>query len=197
MTPASATRWVLRWWPPIGILAMVVLGLAVGDGSTPVDDWFSRTGRTHPSLGELLWFTYPLMLQILLVCAAAVALYRRRWRLAAVVVLTPLVAVVAVRLLKRLFGRYKDDGLAYPGGHVTVAVVVLGMVVLVVGARVWLLISAGVVALLGLLGQSFTYHYFTDTIGAVFLGTSLVAVTWWAAQLDRCQPRCDLDHSSG
>jgi hypothetical protein len=62
---------------------------------------------------------------------------------------------------------------------------------------VWLLVSAGVVALLGLLGQSFTYHYFTDTIGAVFLGTSLVAVAWWATQLDRCQPRCDLDHSSG
>jgi hypothetical protein len=188
---------VLRWWPPIGILAMVVLGVTVGDGSTPIDDWFSHAGRTHPSLGELLWFTYPPILGILLIGAAAWALYRRRWRLAAVVALTPLVAVGAVRVLKRLFGRYKEDGLAYPGGHVTVAVVVLGMVVLVVGATVWLLVSAGVIALLGLLGQSFTYHYFTDTIGAVLLGTSLVVAASWAARLDRCQPRCDLDHSSG
>jgi hypothetical protein len=197
MTTASGTRSALRWWPPIGILAMVVLGLAVGDGSTSVDDWFSRTGAAHPVLGRLLWFTHPLMLLLLLVLAAAAALHRRRWRVGAAVVLTPLIAVIAVRVLKRLFGRYKGEGLAYPGGHVTVAVVVLGMVLLVAGATVWLLVAAAVVALLGVLGQAFTYHYFTDTIGAVFLGTALVCVAFLAAELDRCQPRCDLDHSGG
>ena len=47
---------VLRWWPPIGILAMVVLGVAVGKGSTPVDDWFIRVGHAHRSLSKLLIF---------------------------------------------------------------------------------------------------------------------------------------------
>ncbi|MBJ7341714.1 PA-phosphatase [Mycolicibacterium sp.] len=188
---------LIRWWPPVGILVMVALGLLVGVGSTPLDDWFIRTGATHPVLEELLWFTHPPVLQGLVVFAVVVALYRRRWRLAAIVALTPLVAVIAVRVLKRLFGRHKVDGLAYPGGHVTVAVVVLGMVVLVAGVTVWRLAAAAVLALLGLLGQSFTYHYFTDTVGAVFLGTALVCLAARAAKLDRCQPRCDLDHSDG
>jgi membrane-associated phospholipid phosphatase len=176
---------------------MVGLGLAVGDGSTPVDDWFIRAGAAHPSVDRLLWFTFPPLLQLLLAAAAAAALYRRRWRLAAVVALTPLVAVVAVRLLKRLFGREREGALAYPSGHVTVMVTVLGMVVLVFGVGRWLLAATTVFAFLGLAGQALTYHYFTDTIGAAFLGTALVAAAWRAARLDRCQPRCDVDHSSG
>ena len=170
MTAAST----IRWWPPVGILAMVVLGLTVGHGSTPLDDWFTRTGAAHPVLGELLWFTYPPVLQVLLVIAVVLALYRRRWRMAAVVALTPLIGVAAERLLKRLFGREKEGALAYPSGHVTVLVTVLGMVVLAVGVTAWLVVAATVFALLGLLGQAFTYHYFTDTVGAVFLGTALV-----------------------
>ncbi|TPG31543.1 PA-phosphatase [Mycolicibacterium hodleri] len=187
----------LRWWPPVGILAMVALGLAVGHGSTPLDDWFIRAGGSHPALGELLWFTYPPVLQILLVAAVVIALYRRRWRVAAAVALTPLTGVLAERLLKWLFGREREGALSYPSGHVTVMVAVLGMVVLAVGVKAWLVSAAAVFALLGLLGQSFTYHYFTDTIGAAFLGTALVCVAYWAAKLDRCQPRCDLDHSGG
>jgi hypothetical protein len=78
-----------------------------------------------------------------------VALYRRRPRMAAVIVVTPLVALVAERVCKRLFG------------------------------------------------QSFTYHYFTDTIGALFLGTALVCLAARGAGLDRCQPRCDPRHTDG
>jgi hypothetical protein len=191
MTLAKA----LRWWPAISILAMVLLALAVGKGSTPIDDWFTRTGATHPGLAHLVWFTYPPMLFTLLVLATAVALWRRRWRLATVVVLTPLLALIAEQVLKRLFGRYKAGGLAYPSGHVTLTIVVLGMLLLVVGAKVWLLVSASVVALLALLGVAFTFHYFTDTVGAVFLGTALVCIAVQVAGLDRCQPHCDLDHT--
>ncbi len=177
---------------------MLALGLVVGDASTGVDDWFIRNGfSAHHGLGELLFFTEPLLQQLLLVGTVGVALYRRRWRLAAVAALTPAAGVVAVRLLKRLFGREREGALAYPSGHVTVLMTVLGMVVLVWGVRRWWLLAVAVVALLGTAGQALTYHYFTDTVGAVFLGTALVAVAYRAAGLDRCQPRCDLDHSSG
>ncbi|WP_263995940.1 PA-phosphatase [Mycobacterium yunnanensis] len=177
---------------------MIALGLAVGDGSTRVDDWFSRNGwAAHPMIGELLFFTEPLLLQLILISAFVVALYRRRWRLAAVVVLVPLAGVVAVRVLKRLFGREREGALAYPSGHVTVMMTVLGMVLLVWGARRWLLLTAAMFAVLGTAGQALTYHYFTDTIGAVLLGSSLVVLAATAAKLDGCQPRCDLDHSNG
>jgi len=188
----------LKWWPAVGLPLMVVLGLAVGDRSTGVDDWFNRNGwAAHPVLGRLLFFTEPLLLQLLLVAAVGLALYRRRWRLAAAAALTPLAGVVAVRVLKRLFGREREGALAYPSGHVTVMMTVLGVVVLVWGARRWLLLVAAAFAVLGTAGQALTYHYFTDTIGAVLLGSSLVILAATAAKLDGCQPRCDLDHSNG
>lgn len=176
---------------------MALLGLVVGDGSTRLDDWFIRIGKSHPYFGGLQLFTNPLVLQAILLVAVVAALYRRRWRLTVVVVLTPAVAMVAVRVLKPLFGRERAGALAYPSGHVTVMMVVLGMLVLVVGARVWLVVTAAVFALLGLAGPAMTYHYFTDTIGAAFLATALVCLAARAAGLDRCQPRCDLPHSNG
>lgn len=192
MTPAK----VVRWWPPVGLLGMVLLGIAVGKGSTPIDDWFIHFGRAHRSVYALLVFTDARLVVLLFAMTVAVGSYRRRWRLAVVAAVTPVVAVVVVRLLKRLFDREKIGALAYPSGHVTVTIVVLGMAVLLVGIALWTVASVAVAALLGLLGQAFTYHYFTDTVGAVFLGTALVCVAFLAAKLDRCQPRCDVDHSA-
>ena len=94
-------------------------------------------------------------------------------------------------------GRYSGDLLAYPSGHTTRAVVVLGLAVLVAGVAAWSVVLATVATVCGALGQAFTYHYFTDTIGAWFLGTALICLAVRIARLDRCQPRCDLRHSSG
>ena len=55
-----------------------------------------------------------------------------------------------------------------------VMVVVLGMLVLAVGVRLWLVTAAVGFGVLGVLGQSVTYHYFTDAVGSILLGTSLV-----------------------
>ena len=130
----------LLLWPPVALAAMLLLGWAVGTGSTPVDDWFHQFRRSPAR--RLLFFTDPRMLAIVLAVGVAVALYRRRWRLAAVMVASPLVAIVLARLLKRLFGRENDGALAYPSGHTTVAVVVMGMIVLVGGGALWAVLVA-------------------------------------------------------
>ncbi|WP_319453401.1 MULTISPECIES: PA-phosphatase [unclassified Mycobacterium] len=186
-----------RWWPLAGLAGLVALGLAVGTGSTPLDDWFKHTGGANAYLGWLLFFTDGRVVVAAWAIVLIVALVRRRRRLAIVIVATPLIAVAAARICKWLFGRYSGDQLAYPSGHTTLAVVVLGLAVLVVGVTTWSVVAAAVVAVLGMLGQGVTYHYFTDTVGALFLGTALVCLAATAAGLDRCQPRCDLRHSGG
>jgi hypothetical protein len=187
----------VRWWPLVGLAGLVAVGLAVGKGTTPLDAWFTRAGEEHRLLGRLLFFTDGRVVVAVWAIVLAATVFRGRWRLAAVVAATPLVAVAAARLCKRLFGRLSDGVLAYPSGHTTLAVVVLGLAVLVVGAAAWSVSTAAVLAVLGVLGQAFTYHYFTDTIGAVFLGTSLVCAAACAAGLDTCQPHCDVSHSRG
>lgn len=188
---------MLRWWPLAGLVGLTLLGVAVGSGSTPLDDGFLAVGESHPWLGGLLVFTDGRVMFGVWAIAVSVVLYRRRWRLAAVVVAAPFAAVASARLAKRLFGRYKDDALAYPSGHTTLAVVVLGMVVLVAGAATWAIVVAATVAALGVLGQGVTYHYFTDAVGAVLLGSALVCAAALAAGLDGCQPDCDMDHNRG
>lgn len=188
---------VLRWWPPIGILAMLLLGVAVGKGSTPLDDWFIRVGHAHRSLSKLLIFTNDRAVVILCAVVVVAFLCRRKWRLAALSVATPALALASEQTLKQVFGREKMGGLAYPSGHVALTIVVTSLAVILLGTAVWAVVAAIVINVLGLFGQAFTNHYFTDTIGAALLATALVCIAAWVAGLDRCQPRCDLDHSSG
>ena len=153
---------------------MVLLGLVVRGGATPVDGWFQQAHST--GLSRLLFFTDPRTANVLLIAALAAAAIRRLWALLPVILLAPFVAVGASEALKPLFGRMKEQALAYPSGHTTVMVVMLGMLILAVGAYRWLVAAAVVFGILGVLGQSVTYHYFTDAVGSIFLGTSLVCV---------------------
>jgi len=158
----------------VGLPLMVLLGLAVRGGATPVDDWFQQGRRG--ALGRLLFFTDYRTVLLVLAVALGLALYRRRWTLAGVVAVTPVAAVWLSRLCKQLFGRQKEGTVAYPSGHTTVMVTVLGMLILVLGARLWVVLAATVWALLGMVGQAVTYHYFTDTVGALLLGSSVVCI---------------------
>ncbi|SBS76930.1 Phosphoesterase PA-phosphatase related protein [uncultured Mycobacterium sp.] len=165
---------MVRWWPPVGVAAMALLGWSVGTGSTPVDDWFQRA--RGGGLAWLLFFTDQRTVAVILLGALAFTIYRQRWPLAVLIVVTPVVAVWLSRVFKEWFGREKDGAVAYPSGHTTLMVVALGLVILLVGARLWIVIAATVWALLGMLGQAVTYHYFTDAIGGLLLGSSLVCV---------------------
>lgn len=158
----------------IGLPMMVLLGMGVRGGATPVDAWLQQAHGTP--LSSLLVFTDYRTAQALLITSVVVSLYRRLWSLLPVIVLLPLIAVAASSVLKPVFGRMKEQGLAYPSGHTTVMVVLLGVLLLAVGIRRWLVWAAVAFAGLGILGQSVTYHYFTDALGSVLLGTSLVCL---------------------
>jgi membrane-associated phospholipid phosphatase len=140
-----------------------------------MDDWFQRY-RHNPVRWVLFFFVDPPVLALLMVVTVALAVSRRRWQLAAAAVLAPVVAIVLVRLLKLLFQRQKGGGLAYPSGHTTVMVVVLGMTVLLAGIAWWAVLVAVAWCLLGMVGAGTTFHYFTDTVGGLLLGTAVVCV---------------------
>lgn len=151
---------------------MVVLGLAVGKGSTPLDDWFDQFGRTPVRF--LTYLTNPLLLAAVGLTVVGVALYRRWWRFAAVVLVFPVAAYLLVQFIKPMFGRAEEDGLAYPSGHVTMTTVVLGFFVVIAGGALWaMLIGVSYVAL-AMFGVGSTFHYFTDTVGGMLLGTAVV-----------------------
>lgn len=176
----------------MSVVAMAVLGWAVGKRSTPLDDWFHHLRRSPAR--RLLFFTDPWLLTIVLMFGIAVALFLGRRRLAVVMAASPLIGIALAQVLKPLFGRRSGESLAYPSGHTTAVVTVMGMLVLVAGAAWWAVVVAAVVSALAVTGQAVTYHYFTDTVGALLLGSAVVCVAAVAAKLDRRQPACDADH---
>jgi membrane-associated phospholipid phosphatase len=190
-----AGRRALLLRPAISVAAMLVLGLAVGKRSTPVDDWFHRL--RHTSVRRLLFFTDPWLMVVVLMFGIAVAVFLGRRRLGLVMAVSPLVGIAIVELVKPVIGRHSGSSLAYPSGHTTTLVIVVGMLVLLADAAWWAVLAAAIVSLLGALGQGVTYHYFTDTVGGLLLGSAVVGVAAAAAKLDRRQPACDPDHTAG
>ncbi len=187
-------RRALQLWPPVAVTAVLVLGWAVGKRSNPLDDWFHRL--RHTPARWLLFFTDPWLIATTLIFSVAIAVYLHRRRLAVVMVASPLVGLVLETLLKHVIGRTRGGDLAYPSGHTTTVVIVMGMIVLLAGAATWALVLAATVSVLGMIGQAATYHYFTDTLGGVLLGSAVVCVAALAVELDRRQPACDADHTA-
>jgi membrane-associated phospholipid phosphatase len=153
---------------------MVLLGLGVRNGATPIDGFFQQAHNSP--LSSLLFFTDYRTANTLVAATVLTALYRRLWLLVPLAVVVPYLAVHATEMLKPWFGRMKEEGLAYPSGHTTAIIAVLGMLILAAGARRWLVLAAVVFAVLGMVGQAVTYHYFTDTLGGLLLSTSLVCL---------------------
>ncbi len=157
---------------------MVLLGWAVRGAPLPIDDWFQGLGSDMGSRRAVfLVFTKPPLVAAALVIGVIVALRQQRKRLALAMVVSPLLGITIVRLVKPVFGREKEGALAYPSGHTTFLVTVTGLLMLVACMRLWALAIAVCVVLLGIFGLSMTFHYFTDTVGGVLLGTSLVCIS--------------------
>jgi membrane-associated phospholipid phosphatase len=168
---------VIRWWPLFGLLATLALGWVVGQGPTSVDDAY--TGAATALLGNhafslLILTKWKLLAPVVAVCTVW-AIHRRQWRLAMLVPATPLVAVAFAEALKHVFDR-QMLGLSYPSGHTTLVVTVMGMAVLITGARRWAVALAILVSLLAMAGLACTVHYLTDTVGAAVLATAVLAV---------------------
>lgn len=154
---------------------MLLLGCGVGRGPIAVDTWFQQLGDAMGWPGEaFLAFSNPLALTVALAIGVVVAVRQHRNRLALAMVAAPLVAIAIVRVVKPVFGREKEGALAYPSGHTTFLVTVVGLLVVVAGAGLWAVVVAVGFCLLGMFGQAISYHYFTDTVGAALLGTSVV-----------------------
>jgi membrane-associated phospholipid phosphatase len=179
-----------------GLAGLTLLGLAVGKGSTPLDDWFHDLGDQRPGLRDLLVFTDGYVVLTLCAIVLIVALVQRRWRLAVVTAVAPLVGVALARLGKQVFGRTRDGVVAYPSGHTTLATIVFAAAVLLIGVAAWTVVIAVMIMVLAVIGQAVSYHYFTDTVGALFLGSAVVCAAVGLAGLDRCQPEGDLGHSA-
>lgn len=172
-------RW---WWPLVAVAAMIVLGLVVRRGPSSLDDWFQELD--HSVVQVLSYLAKPLSLAIVGVAVVGMALYRRWWRLAAVAVVFPPAAYLLVQFIKPLFGRMKEHALAYPSGHITTTTVVLGLFVLAAGGALWAVLIAVSYVALTMVGVGSTFHYFTDTIGGMLLGTSIVCVAALVARHD-------------
>lgn len=156
---------------------MVLLGWAVHAAPIPIDDWFQGLGsEMGPRRDAFLLFTKPPLVAAALLIGIVVAVRQHRKRLAIAMVVSPLLAITIVRVIKPLFGREKEGALAYPSGHTTFLVTVTGLLLLVAGMRLWALAVAVCVVLLGIFGLSMTFHYFTDTVGGILLGTSVVGI---------------------
>lgn len=164
---------------------MVLLGLGVREGAAPLNGGTPQVFGPSQVFGPpqfsgppqwLLLFTDPRTANAVLIAALGAALYRRLWAALPMILLIPLVSIGAAAGLQRLFGAPPGAGPAYPSSQTTLMVVVLGMLVLAVGVRRWLTAAAVVVVLLGIAGRSVDLHNLTDSLGALLLGTSLVAV---------------------
>jgi membrane-associated phospholipid phosphatase len=118
----------------------------------------------------------PWVLASVVLATIAVALHRHRYRLAIATAVCPLVAMGLARVLKPVFGRERGPVFAYPSGHTATLVAVMGMVVLAAGAALWVVLIAIAYSLLGMLGVGVSFHYFTDTVGGLLLGTTIVCV---------------------
>jgi hypothetical protein len=158
---------------------MVLLGLGVREGAAPLNGWTPQVSGPPQVAGPPQWlllFTDPRTANAVLIAALGAALYRRLWAALPMILVIPLVSIGAAAGFQRLFGAPPGQGPAYPSSQTTLMVVVLGMLVLAVGVRRWLTAAAVVFVLLGIAGQSVDLHNLTDSLGALLLGTSLVAV---------------------
>ncbi len=136
------------------------------------------------------------------VAAAAIVLaIRRRWRLAAYLLITGAGALVLDPVLKSLVGRLRPvvahpiahgTGNSFPSGHSLGSIICYGAVLLVFvpAARgrwraVFIAVVAALVALVGISRILLGVHYLSDVVGGWALGIGWLGLTAFAFELGR------------
>jgi undecaprenyl-diphosphatase len=158
--------------------------LYVGDHRATALDWLLTT-LTSPGLSV---FRYVVAVPVLVLLARRRAWGTALWVLTAVVLIGPVTAV-----LKDLFGRVRPgfpgggaqyDTLSFPSGHssgiatlVTVGLVLAWPVLSARGHRVWLLVGAVLVLVVGLTRIWLGVHYPSDVVGGWALGVGFTLLT--------------------
>jgi undecaprenyl-diphosphatase len=172
---------------------VVVLALAVvvrgRDSGTTLDNKIDPAVIRHLSTSvstALLHLTDPVVIACATAALAALAAARRRWRLFAVTLLSPSLALLLTEVvLKPVVHRTHEGALAYPSGHESVPAslaTILALLVLqtrwrvrVKAAALAALVLYLVLCAVALVGVFF--HYATDTVGAVCLSVTCVLAT--------------------
>ncbi|WP_233573914.1 phosphatase PAP2 family protein [Amycolatopsis panacis] len=172
-------RRVLVFVAVLGALAALLLGLLVvprAPGS--LDTWATdRTGELSERLLDVLVLpTEPYLVIPAIALIAGAAWYLRRREDVILAVAAPVLAVALnTWVLKPIFGRWKDGGLAYPSGHTVSLAAVLVVLMLLARPKVLTAIAAILLlgcATIGLVGLG--YHYLTDVAGGVCFATAVV-----------------------
>jgi undecaprenyl-diphosphatase len=176
----------------LGCLAVVLVLAVMFHGErtgTRFDDAVYAAIMRHLSTGQLkglLHLTDPAPMIVLLAAVAGIAAVRRNWRLVAVTVISPLLALlVTEQILKPLVHRTHLGGLAYPSGHESAPACLAAIAAMLVLRTGWRLAAklaslAALVLDLLLCGIALVgafYHYATDTVGAVCLSVACVLST--------------------
>ncbi|MEC3981100.1 phosphatase PAP2 family protein [Amycolatopsis sp. H20-H5] len=167
-------------------VATAVLGVVFAGEHSPstldaavADAVHQRLGAHTGVLRALDLPTEPYVLIPVLALVALACLLTRRRADALLTVAAPSVAVaVNTWLLKPLFGRYTELGLAYPSGHTVSLVSTLAVLVVLArpGAqRVSSAVLAAVALLCATIGMvGLGYHYFTDIVGGTLFAVAVV-----------------------
>jgi membrane-associated phospholipid phosphatase len=159
----------------------------------------------HPALVSVVkavtWLGSDGVLWTIIVVSAVFLAFRRRWRLAAYLLVTGAGALVLDPILKSLVGRLRPvvahpiahgGGNSFPSGHSLGSIVCYGAVLLVFlpAARgrwrtVFIAVIVTLVALIGISRILLGVHYLSDVLGGWTLGITWLGLTAFAFELTR------------
>jgi membrane-associated phospholipid phosphatase len=193
-TEVSGVR--IRVGPPLAVVsvlaavALVVLAfLFAGDSvGAPVDlgvrSYLRSLDQPWHSIALVIdWTGEPVGAGLILVVLVVTFLRRKNRRAAIFAVAGPAAAVVITSGMKPLVGRTINDGfLSYPSGHTATATAFALVVMLVVGARVWLtlLVALAAAVVMAWAQVLLNAHYPTDTFGGFCAALTIVPAVAWA-----------------
>jgi undecaprenyl-diphosphatase len=188
------------------LLVMVRLGWrpleSVDHGAAAsINNLITGQGTAVVVLKDVTLLGSTLVLSAAIAAAALLLVLRRRWRLAAYLVVTGAGALILDPILKALIGRLRPvvahpvahaPGNSFPSGHSLGSIVCYGAIFLIFAAaaprrwRTWLaVLTAVIVAAVGISRILLGVHYISDVVGGWSIGIAWLGLTSFAFELTR------------